>query len=140
MKLILTFNAKMNTSIDQLCCYLTYIVKYCNSIFKPLLIHYLGVAKCRKLASFLKIYKDAVREFLHVFDYQPEGNLFKSSCIKHSRYLIPTFVSSTDGVLEYQAQSPDEGALVSAARNFGFVFKVGGIKPLTITCSYTTLF
>lgn len=28
------------------------------------------------------------------------------------------------GFLEYQAQSPDEGALVSAARNFGFVFKV----------------
>jgi len=28
------------------------------------------------------------------------------------------------GCLEYQAQSPDEGALVSAARNFGFVFKV----------------
>lgn len=53
---------------------------------------------------------------------------------------VPKFVSSTDGVLEYQAQSPDEGALVSAARNFGFVFKVRGIKPLTITCSYTTLF
>lgn len=28
-----------------------------------------------------------------------------------------------DGKLEYQAQSPDEAALVSAARNFGFVFK-----------------
>ena len=28
------------------------------------------------------------------------------------------------GKLEYQAQSPDEGALVSAARNFGYVFKV----------------
>ena len=28
------------------------------------------------------------------------------------------------GELEYQAQSPDEGALVSAARNFGFVFRV----------------
>jgi magnesium-transporting ATPase (P-type) len=28
------------------------------------------------------------------------------------------------GELVYQAQSPDEGALVSAARNFGFVFKV----------------
>ncbi len=27
-------------------------------------------------------------------------------------------------VLTYQAQSPDENALVSAARNFGFVFKV----------------
>jgi len=26
--------------------------------------------------------------------------------------------------LEYQAQSPDEAALVGAARNFGFVFKV----------------
>ena len=25
--------------------------------------------------------------------------------------------------MEYQAQSPDESALVSAARNFGFVFK-----------------
>jgi len=28
------------------------------------------------------------------------------------------------GVLEYQAQSPDEAALVGATRNFGFVFKV----------------
>ncbi|XP_048732030.2 phospholipid-transporting ATPase ID-like isoform X2 [Ostrea edulis] len=36
-----------------------------------------------------------------------------------------------DGVLEYQAQSPDEGALVSAARNFGFVFK--SRTPNTIT-------
>ncbi|CAG5116517.1 unnamed protein product, partial [Candidula unifasciata] len=36
-----------------------------------------------------------------------------------------------DGSLEYQAQSPDEGALVSAARNFGFVFK--SRTPSTIT-------
>ena len=28
------------------------------------------------------------------------------------------------GWLEYQAQSPDENALVGGARNFGFVFKV----------------
>jgi phospholipid-translocating ATPase len=34
--------------------------------------------------------------------------------------------------LVYQAQSPDEGALVSAARNFGFVFK--SRTPKTITC------
>ena len=27
------------------------------------------------------------------------------------------------GELYYQAQSPDEGALVTAARNFGFVFR-----------------
>lgn len=36
-----------------------------------------------------------------------------------------------DGKLEYQAQSPDEGALVSAARNFGYVFK--SRTPRTIT-------
>lgn len=29
-----------------------------------------------------------------------------------------------DGEIDYQAQSPDEEALVSAAKNFGFVFKV----------------
>lgn len=36
-----------------------------------------------------------------------------------------------NGKLEYQAQSPDESALVSAARNFGFVFK--SRTPSTIT-------
>ncbi|XP_014676804.1 PREDICTED: phospholipid-transporting ATPase ID-like [Priapulus caudatus] len=36
-----------------------------------------------------------------------------------------------DGKLEYQAQSPDEAALVGAARNFGFVFK--SRTPTTIT-------
>ena len=38
--------------------------------------------------------------------------------------IFSCFSLPTDGGLEYQAQSPDEGALVSAARNFGFVFKV----------------
>lgn len=37
----------------------------------------------------------------------------------------------TDNRLEYQAQSPDEAALVSAARNFGFVFQ--SRTPLSIT-------
>nr|XP_053641059.1 phospholipid-transporting ATPase ID-like isoform X3 [Cherax quadricarinatus]XP_053641062.1 phospholipid-transporting ATPase ID-like isoform X3 [Cherax quadricarinatus] len=36
------------------------------------------------------------------------------------------------GKLEYQAQSPDEGALVSAARNFGFVFKSRTPNSITI--------
>nr|XP_049593785.1 probable phospholipid-transporting ATPase IM isoform X5 [Syngnathus scovelli] len=36
-----------------------------------------------------------------------------------------------DGELYYQAQSPDEGALVTAARNFGFVFR--SRTPETIT-------
>lgn len=37
-----------------------------------------------------------------------------------------------DGRLEYQAQSPDEAALTSAARNFGFVFKNRTPKSITI--------
>jgi phospholipid-translocating ATPase len=36
------------------------------------------------------------------------------------------------GKLEYQAQSPDEAALVSAARNFGFVFKERSPNSITI--------
>lgn len=36
-------------------------------------------------------------------------------------------------VLTYQAQSPDEGALVSAARNFGFVFKSRTPKTITVS-------
>ncbi|XP_068613709.1 probable phospholipid-transporting ATPase IM [Brachionichthys hirsutus] len=36
-----------------------------------------------------------------------------------------------EGTLNYQAQSPDEGALVTAARNFGFVFR--SRTPETIT-------
>ena len=34
------------------------------------------------------------------------------------------FTSLCEGKLEYNAQSPDEAALVNAARNFGYVFKV----------------
>lgn len=37
-----------------------------------------------------------------------------------------------NGRLEYQAQSPDESALVSAARNFGFVFKSRTPNSITI--------
>lgn len=36
------------------------------------------------------------------------------------------------GKLQYQAQSPDEAALVSAARNFGFVFKNRTPNSITI--------
>ena len=38
-----------------------------------------------------------------------------------------------NGILEYQAQSPDENALVSAARNFGFVFTQRTPRSITIT-------
>jgi len=47
---------------------------------------------------------------------------------KNLRCAFHLTVSASYGVcigeLEYQAQSPDEGALVGAARNFGFVFRV----------------
>lgn len=36
------------------------------------------------------------------------------------------------GDLVYQAQSPDEGALVTAARNFGFVFRSRSPETVTI--------
>ena len=37
------------------------------------------------------------------------------------------------GQLNYQAASPDEGALVSAARNFGFVFLARTQNTITIS-------
>lgn len=36
------------------------------------------------------------------------------------------------GELFYKAQSPDEGALVTAARNFGFVFRSRTPKTITV--------
>ena len=39
------------------------------------------------------------------------------------------------GKLEYQAQSPDEGTLVSSARDFGFVFKTRTPDSITIEVS-----
>lgn len=41
------------------------------------------------------------------------------------------YISLSPGKLVYKAQSPDEGALVTAARNFGFVFR--SRTPGTVT-------
>ncbi|CAG5867257.1 unnamed protein product [Menidia menidia] len=41
-------------------------------------------------------------------------------------------LSSLLGELNYQAQSPDEGALVTAARNFGFVFRSRTPESITV--------
>ena len=41
------------------------------------------------------------------------------------------------GTLSYNAQSPDEAALVSAARNFGYVFRVSSV--LHMMCSDISL-
>lgn len=43
--------------------------------------------------------------------------------------LVP---SPRPGELYYKAQSPDEGALVTAARNFGFVFRSRTPKTITV--------
>lgn len=53
-------------------------------------------------------------------------NFFRLLALCHT--VIPQI---SDNRLEYQAQSPDEAALVSAARNFGFVFK--SRTPVSIT-------
>lgn len=52
---------------------------------------------------------------------------------KHHKIVF--HLHSFTGKLEYQAQSPDEGALVSAARNFGFVFKSRTPNSITISVS-----
>ena len=37
---------------------------------------------------------------------------------------LPLIIHCPSGKLQYNAQSPDEAALVSAARNFGYAFNV----------------
>lgn len=56
-----------------------------------------------------------------------------SSTYNRNKYIkvVLIDVSEHEGHLVYQAQSPDEGALVTAARNFGFVFRAR--TPETIT-------
>lgn len=63
-----------------------------------------------------------------------EINLGNKDCHELFRLLAvchTVMVESGDGNLEYQAQSPDEAALVTAARNFGFTFV--GRSPTTVT-------
>lgn len=46
--------------------------------------------------------------------------------------IIADLIRLSAGDLVYQAQSPDEGALVTAARNFGFVFRSRTPETVTI--------
>lgn len=71
----------------------------------------------------------------HTVNLSHIGYLFKS-CLIHSnfRQIMPDY---KDGKLKYQAQSPDEDALVSAARNFGFVFKSRTPNSITIEVNGT---
>lgn len=63
-----------------------------------------------------------------------EINLGNKECHELFRLLAvchTVMVESNNENLEYQAQSPDEAALVTAARNFGFTFV--GRSPTTVT-------
>ena len=51
---------------------------------------------------------------------------------KFGLHILLQYIQFPDGSLEYQAQSPDENALVSAARNFGFVFTERSSRTITI--------
>ncbi|XP_026326260.1 probable phospholipid-transporting ATPase IM isoform X2 [Hyposmocoma kahamanoa] len=78
-------------------------------------------------------------------EYEPEFKFFDGSllaAVKRGDQEVHDFFrllalchtvmpEQKNGRLEYQAQSPDESALVSAARNFGFVFR--GRSPNSIT-------
>lgn len=55
------------------------------------------------------------------------GHVADSAATKHH-----TCSSSPPGELYYKAQSPDEGALVTAARNFGFIFRSRTPKTITV--------
>ncbi|XP_034487258.1 probable phospholipid-transporting ATPase IM [Drosophila innubila] len=65
---------------------------------------------------------DAVRS-----DEEHSHNFFRLLALCHT-----VMAETVDGKLEYQAQSPDESALVSAARNFGFVFRTRTPNSITI--------
>lgn len=79
-------------------------------------------------------------------NYEPEFRFFDNNLLDAVRQRDPdtcnffrllalchTVMSDNrEGKLEYQAQSPDEAALVSAARNFGFVFKERSPNSITI--------
>lgn len=79
-------------------------------------------------------------------DYEPEFKFYDASLLDavkrdnedvHSFFRLlalchTVMAEDKTGHLEYQAQSPDEAALVSAARNFGFVFKERTPNSITI--------
>ncbi|KAJ4451655.1 hypothetical protein ANN_03124, partial [Periplaneta americana] len=79
-------------------------------------------------------------------NYEPEFRFYDSSLMDavrgnshdvHSFFRLLALCHTVmpeerNGKLEYQAQSPDEAALVSAARNFGFVFKERSPNSITI--------
>ncbi|XP_028916802.1 phospholipid-transporting ATPase IC [Ornithorhynchus anatinus] len=81
-------------------------------------------------------YADGKLDFYdHYLIEQIQGG--KDSEVRHFFFLLAVchtvMVDRTDGQLNYQAASPDEGALVTAARNFGFAFLSRTQNTITIS-------
>ncbi|XP_035707626.1 phospholipid-transporting ATPase ID isoform X1 [Folsomia candida] len=68
-----------------------------------------------------------------LYDAVLAGNPDVSIFFRHLALCHTVMADERAGVLEYQAQSPDENALVSAARNFEFVFKERSPDSITIS-------
>uniref|UniRef100_A0A183BHR8 P-type phospholipid transporter n=1 Tax=Globodera pallida TaxID=36090 RepID=A0A183BHR8_GLOPA len=60
--------------------------------------------------------------------HEPNFRFFDQTLLEDTK----SGIEEPGNVLEYQAQSPDEAALTSAARNFGFVFKSRTPKSISI--------
>lgn len=73
-----------------------------------------------------KFYDQTLLESVHNNNVHTH-NFFRLLALCHT--VMP---ADKNGRLEYQAQSPDEAALVSAARNFGFVFRERSPNTITI--------
>ncbi len=86
-----------------------------------LLAHYLIMLRCQLcclLLLFISLFVQECAEF------------WKLLALCHT--VLPSKESEGSDKLVYNAQSPDEAALVSAAKNFGFVFKDRDPFSLTI--------
>ncbi|KAJ8673481.1 hypothetical protein QAD02_004743, partial [Eretmocerus hayati] len=73
-----------------------------------------------------KFYDQTLLDAVRAGDEQVH-NFFRLLALCHT-----VMCEEKNGHLEYQAQSPDEAALVSAARNFGFVFRERSPNSITI--------
>ncbi|XP_078280271.1 phospholipid-transporting ATPase IC [Rhinoraja longicauda] len=76
----------------------------------------------------LKFYDSSLVELIQSGDHPGVHNFFKLLALCHT-----VMVEEKDGQLIYQAASPDEGALASAARNYGYVFLSRTQDSITIS-------
>lgn len=92
-----------------------------------------------RLVEAMKLEDPAVQEFFRLLalchtvmpEERSEGKSISYTRNKYVKVFLMD-VCEHKGQLVYQAQSPDEGALVTAARNFGFVFRARTPETITV--------